>query len=159
MELGNILAQLRKEKGLSQRELATSLGVSNGAVAMWETNRRQPDIEMLIRIAQFYNVSIDYLFGNIQVLSTTKMQNLSSTEIKLIKYYQSVLNLNELDTKTKNKITEFFPFASILSLEEQELLEYYNELSLRDKRWIMGQIIDLQKKSEESPTQFKVTGK
>lgn len=97
MELGNILAQLRKEKGLSQRELATSLGVSNGAVAMWETNRRQPDIEMLIRIAQFYNVSIDYLFGNIQVLSTTKMQNLSSTEIKLIKYYQSVLNLNELD--------------------------------------------------------------
>lgn len=159
MELGNILAQLRKEKGLSQRELATSLGVSNGAVAMWETNRRQPDIEMLIRIAQFYNVSIDYLSGNIQVLSTTKMQNLSSTEIKLIKYYQSVLNLNEPDTKTKNKITEFFPFASILSREEQELLEYYNELSLRDKRWIMGQIIDLQKKSEESPTQFKVTGK
>lgn len=159
MELGNILAQLRKEKKLSQRELAISLGVSNGAVAMWETNRRQPDLEMLIKIAHFYNVSIDYLLGNIQVLSNTKTQNLSSIELKLIKYYQNVLNINELDTKIKNRLTEFFPFATILSLEEQELLEYYNDLSLRDKRWIMGQIIDLQKKSEESPTQLKVTGK
>lgn len=63
MELGNVIAQLRNQKELNQRELAQSLGVSNGAVAMWETNKRQPDIEMLKKISNFFHVSVDYLLG------------------------------------------------------------------------------------------------
>lgn len=63
MELGKVLAQLRKDKGLNQRECASALGVSNGAIAMWETNKRQPDIEMLKKISTFYDVSADYILG------------------------------------------------------------------------------------------------
>ena len=63
MELGNTLAQLRKQKKLSQRNFAEAIGVSNGAVAMWETNKRQPDLEMLKKIAAFYDVSSDYILG------------------------------------------------------------------------------------------------
>ena len=39
--------ELRKEKGMSQRELATALHMSNSAVAMYETGKRQPDLEAL----------------------------------------------------------------------------------------------------------------
>ncbi len=63
MEFGNTLAKMRTLKGLSQREFANLLGVSNGAVAMWETNKRQPDLDMLKKIANFFNVTIDYLIG------------------------------------------------------------------------------------------------
>ncbi len=63
MELGTVLAQLRTEKKLNQREFAQAIGVSNGAVAMWETNKRQPDLEMLKKIAIYYGVSTDYLLG------------------------------------------------------------------------------------------------
>lgn len=42
--------------------------------------------------------------------------------------------------------------SSTLSDEEKELLEYYNELSLKDRRWIMGQMIDLIKKASEQHT-------
>lgn len=63
MDLGHTLANLRNQRGLNQRELAKAIGVSNGAVAMWETNKRQPDLEMLKKLASFFAVSIDFLLG------------------------------------------------------------------------------------------------
>lgn len=55
--------ELRKKKGLSQRELANVLHMSNSTVAMYETGKRQPDFESLEKIADFFNVDIDYLLG------------------------------------------------------------------------------------------------
>jgi transcriptional regulator with XRE-family HTH domain len=63
MEIGKVIAELRSQKELNQRDFAKALGVSNGAVAMWETNKRQPDLEMIKKIASFFNVSIDYILG------------------------------------------------------------------------------------------------
>ncbi len=63
MELGTVLAQLRSQKGISQRDFAREIGMSYGAVGMWETNKRQPDLEMLKKIAKYYNVSTDYILG------------------------------------------------------------------------------------------------
>lgn len=64
MDLGRTLASLRNQSGLNQREFAKALEVSNGAVAMWETNKRQPDLEMLKKIANFFNVSVDFIIGS-----------------------------------------------------------------------------------------------
>jgi len=66
MELGNNIAKLRGALGLSQRSLADSLNVSSGAVAMWETNKRQPDVSTLIRIADFFDTTTDSLLGRNQ---------------------------------------------------------------------------------------------
>lgn len=63
MDFGHTLATLRNQSGLNQRDFANALGVSNGAVAMWETNKRQPDFDMLNKIASFFSVSIDVLLG------------------------------------------------------------------------------------------------
>ena len=63
MTLGNKIAELRKEKGLTQEALANALGVSNQAVSKWEANQSCPDIQLLPQIADFFRVSVDSLFG------------------------------------------------------------------------------------------------
>ena len=55
------LRLLRRNQKLTQDELANKLNVSNGTIAMWETNKRQPDLLMVKTIADFFNVSVDYL--------------------------------------------------------------------------------------------------
>lgn len=61
--LSDRLKTLRKDKNLTQQKLAEKLGVSSGTIAMWETNKREPDFEMLNQIAYFFDVSTDYLLG------------------------------------------------------------------------------------------------
>ena len=55
------LQLLRKNKGLTQEELAERLGVSRQAVAKWESGQVYPDIFNLIQISDLMNVSVDYL--------------------------------------------------------------------------------------------------
>lgn len=63
IELGNRLAELRKQHGLSQEELADKLGVSRQAVSKWERGEASPDTDNLIELAKIYNVSLDELLG------------------------------------------------------------------------------------------------
>ena len=57
------LQKLRKTKGIKQEQLAEHLGVSTQAVSKWE-NGSYPDGDLLPRIAEYFEVSIDYLYGN-----------------------------------------------------------------------------------------------
>ncbi len=57
------LKELRKSKGLTQIAFANIFCISNGAVGNWEIGTRQPDHEMLTRIADYFHVSTDYLLG------------------------------------------------------------------------------------------------
>jgi len=57
------LKQLRLQHGLTQKELAKVMGVSSSAVGMWEIGRNEPDYKTLKRLADFFDVSIDYLLG------------------------------------------------------------------------------------------------
>ena len=54
---------LRKDAGLSQKELAEALGVHQTAVSQWEQGRTMPDIGLLPCLAEFFNVSVDYILG------------------------------------------------------------------------------------------------
>ncbi|WP_368490226.1 helix-turn-helix domain-containing protein [Clostridium sp. BJN0013] len=63
-EFGARLKLLRKEKGLTQKELAQKLNMQNTAISKYELNQRKPDTETLLEIANFFNVSVDYLLGN-----------------------------------------------------------------------------------------------
>lgn len=63
VKIGEKIKQLRKRDGRKQEELATVLGVSPQAVSRWEANGGYPDIELLPAIANYFNISIDELFG------------------------------------------------------------------------------------------------
>ena len=57
------LKELRIEKGVGQIELAQKLHVSKGIISLWENGLREPKLSNLIALAQFFEVSIDYLVG------------------------------------------------------------------------------------------------
>ena len=60
-KIGDTISQLRKEKGWTQAELASKLLVSDKAVSKWESNKGEPSIEFLPKLAQLFDVSLDYL--------------------------------------------------------------------------------------------------
>jgi len=61
--IGKRLEQLRKDRGMSQRELAAILGVTNYTVSAYENGRSEPADEIKVQLARLFNVSLDYLMG------------------------------------------------------------------------------------------------
>ncbi len=59
--LGDKIKTLRTSNNMLQQDLANALSVSKSTVAMWETNKRIPDASMLVKIAEYFDVSVDYL--------------------------------------------------------------------------------------------------
>lgn len=59
-----IIRELRKKQNISMKELGLSIGVSESTVSLYENGKRQPDYDTLIRIADYFNVSTDYLLGH-----------------------------------------------------------------------------------------------
>lgn len=59
------LKNLREERNMSQQKLASEFGLSQSAIGMWESGKREPDFETMKALAQFFNVSVDYLVGNV----------------------------------------------------------------------------------------------
>ena len=57
----DIILELRTKRGLSQEELAEKVFVTRQAVSNWETGKTQPDIETLTKIAEYFDVSVEYL--------------------------------------------------------------------------------------------------
>ncbi len=64
MRFNEKLTKLRKEKGMTQEELAVEIGVSRQSVSKWELGDCEPDIAKLKVIAQIFHVSIDYLLSD-----------------------------------------------------------------------------------------------
>ena len=69
MEFSERLKNLRKEAGFTQVDVASKLGISQPAYASWERGVKKPTQENLVKIAQIFNVSIDYLVGNSEELT------------------------------------------------------------------------------------------
>ena len=61
--LGERIKKLREEKNLKQEELAKILSVSPSTIGMYEINKREPNNELILRLADFFSVSTDYLLG------------------------------------------------------------------------------------------------
>lgn len=66
MNIGENLKYLRKKHGKTQKDIANMLGVATNTYTQYETNYRQPDIETLIKLADYYLVSLDILVGRIK---------------------------------------------------------------------------------------------
>ena len=69
MEFKDRLKELRQSKGYSQQELADKLNVSKSTISMLEVGSRQPSIELLEQIANYFNVSLDYINGSEEAIN------------------------------------------------------------------------------------------
>ena len=75
MEFNEKLQELRKNKGLTQEELAEALYVSRTAISKWESGRGYPSIDSLKTIAKYFSVTIDELLSSDEVLSIAEEDN------------------------------------------------------------------------------------
>lgn len=61
------IRNLREEHGITQKHLAEILGVTRTAVAKWEANENGPNSDVLLKIADYFDVSLDYLLGRTDI--------------------------------------------------------------------------------------------
>ena len=76
----NIFKQLRKERGLTQVELAKMVNVQQTTVSKWEVGRATPDYPVLLKLAEIYNVSVDYLLGREEITEEERAAGASATK-------------------------------------------------------------------------------
>ena len=69
--LGKRLTLLRKERDKTQEDIATVIGITRPAYTAYESGRRHPDYDTLVRLAEYYSVTTDYLLG-VKVVATSK---------------------------------------------------------------------------------------
>lgn len=90
--IGLFLKELRKEKQMTQEELAEKLGVSNRTVSRWETGSNMPDFDVLIELSDFYDVEIR------EILEGKKIEENSNSK-------EELLLIADYNNKEKNKLT------------------------------------------------------
>lgn len=86
MTLGNQLKKYRQLKGVSQSTVCKALGISNTALSQYESDTRVPSIEKLIKLSDYYGVSLDTLCkkNNRQYLDITNISRKSLNKIMII---------------------------------------------------------------------------
>lgn len=63
MEIGKRIRELREEKGINQKQLAQEIGVAQSAVSQWESQTNEPKASYVKSLADYFDVSADYLLG------------------------------------------------------------------------------------------------
>jgi transcriptional regulator with XRE-family HTH domain len=75
--LGKRITALRKEAGLTQEQLAKRLNITRSALSQYELGSRNPDYDLLLKIADFFEVTVDYLLGKPKSVSVVKEEKAS----------------------------------------------------------------------------------
>lgn len=78
MNIADRIQHLRKNKGLSQEELADKVGVSRQAVSKWESEQSIPDIEKIIIMSELFEVTTDYILKGIEPVNMTNKKTMYS---------------------------------------------------------------------------------
>lgn len=97
--VGKRLRLLRTERKLTQEELGKVLGVGKTTISQYESEVRKPDADMLKRIAQFFDVSVDYLLGLTEEKRPVKVETLAA--------HRTDDPLKELPEEARRSLEEF----------------------------------------------------
>ena len=79
--IGSFLKILRKEKNLTQEQLAEQFNVSSRTVSRWETGSNMPDLSLLVELADFYNVDIREIIDGERTVSYTHLTLPTNREV------------------------------------------------------------------------------
>ena len=109
MEFNNKLYNLRKQKGLSQEELASRLNVSRQTVSKWEIGESTPDMEKLAAISELFEVSLDELVLD----KKPKQQEVVTEQIVKSELYSDIKE-NVLTDDNKKKAKKWLKIVAIV---------------------------------------------
>ena len=134
MYIGDRLKQLRVEYGILQKKLAEQLNLSQQTISLYESNKRQPDYDTLKQIAEFFNVSTDYILGITDIKETvnavvekadeyTLGESFSSysTSEERIKALEILDELYELSPESREDVLKYIKMCQLWDKEKQNL--------------------------------------
>lgn len=110
-KIGKFISFLRKEKGLTQQELAEKLGVTDKAVSKWERGLGCPDISLLVPISEIFDVSINELLLG-EKKEELKENDIETVNKNIIEYSSKEINFN----KKRNRHLKFSLLVSLIIL-------------------------------------------
>ena len=133
VKTGRFLQELRKEKGLTQEQLAQKLGVARRTVSRWETGSNTPDLDVLLELSDFYAVDLR------EILNGERKSERMNEEMK-----ETVLQVAEYSSEEKARLVRrmhwmfiagfvgFVAFAviSLLGLDETDPYEFIGSVGL-----------------------------
>lgn len=119
ISFGKRLRELREERGLTQRELAGLLNLNQSTIAFYETDKKQPSQDTLARLADLFDVSVDYLLGRTDIRNPVK--SLPLWFQKLPEHVRARLVESNIDFDGLFRITDKMAAAD-LSIEALEAI-------------------------------------
>lgn len=119
-KIGDFLKVLRKEKGITQEDFAEVMGVSGRTVSRWETGSNMPDLDIIIRIADYYDVE------NKELLDGERKSEIMNKEVE-----ETVLKVADYTNHEKKKLTKriFYMFVAGLVAFTVYLVMEFMELA------------------------------
>ena len=123
MKLNERMLDLRKSKNLSQEDLASKINVTRQTISNWELGETSPSLEQAKEIAKLYNVSLDYLVGNDNIVEEkiSNVEKLSGIMIKMLKVIFVILIIGIVVYVIKIGI-DVVNFASLFNSSESATL-------------------------------------
>ncbi|WP_336765754.1 helix-turn-helix domain-containing protein [Paenibacillus sp. USHLN196] len=117
MNQGNRIAELRDQRNWTQEELAHSIGITRSALSHYEKSRRKPDFKILTKLAEKFNVSIDYLVGRTKqpnVIMDPEVEDfldqLELSDEDLLKNFNLTIDGNTLTEEEAKRFIAFMRF-------------------------------------------------
>ncbi|SHJ71351.1 Helix-turn-helix [Anaerobranca californiensis DSM 14826] len=98
------LRELRKEKKINQLKLAMDLNITQASISKYEMGKREPSLEVLEKLSDYFGVSTDYLIGKTNVRKNLDVKSLKEDEINLVIKYQ------QLTDKEKEMVQNYIDF-------------------------------------------------
>ena len=124
IDLGSRLKELRIERKYEQKRISEEFSLSRGTYSLYESNQRRPSYEILVKFADYYNVSVDYLLGRNDNKNVTKFQkfsNYSENEMGIIHM------VHEMDSSHQKSAFDFVKY--VYDLYKKEILNRQNAVS------------------------------
>lgn len=94
IKIGEFLKELRKEKGITQEQLAEQFNVSRRSVSRWETGNNMPDLSMLITLAEYYEVDVKEIIDGKR--KSENMNEEMKDTLEKVASYNEMLNLKSM---------------------------------------------------------------
>jgi transcriptional regulator with XRE-family HTH domain len=125
----NRIQELRKKSKMRQVELASILGISQSALSYWERGDYEPDNESLMKIADIFNTSIDYLLCRTDDPALIITSNTTSKETAL----EVLVRTEGLSPKSREDLLEYVDLLKIRDMQKRnaECAEFSDELATR----------------------------
>jgi len=131
MKTGDRIKELRKNKNLTQLELATKLNITDKAVSKWESNLGEPSIDLLLKLSTLFDVSIDYLLTGIN-----REKVISMSEFERVTYEDDPAQINDLKLSFDVPDDKGFTFAHYIYKHEAKKV-FVAMVNSQHKNWLL----------------------